>query len=124
MLGFSSTLSTTAFTGGFRYNPTTSAALGSKLLVRTHAPTTPPLQVDPFAAQDAPDGVNAGVEYLRHRRPVPMGDIPGGGGSSSVASTRLRNAASYLTGLPGRGRSRTPLRPHRENRCRHFETVG
>src|SRR5260370_36180197 len=73
MLGFSSTLSTTAFTGGFRYNPTTSAALGSKLLVGTHAPATPPLQVDSFAAQDAPDGVNAGVEFLRHRRTVPVG---------------------------------------------------
>src|SRR5438105_10511399 len=29
-------------------------------------------------------------------------DIPAGGGSSSKASTRLRNAVSYRTGLPGR----------------------
>jgi hypothetical protein len=37
------------------------------------APTPPPLQIDSFAAQDAPDGVHAGVEFLRHRRPVPVG---------------------------------------------------
>jgi Protein of unknown function (DUF4236) len=36
--------------------------------------------------------------------------------TASVASTRLRNAASYLTGLPGRGWSRSPRSPHREKR--------
>src|SRR5207249_7732824 len=73
LLGFSSTLSTTALIGGLRYNPTTSAALGANSLVGAHTPTAPPLQIDPFATQNTPDGVNAGVEFLRHRRPIPVG---------------------------------------------------
>src|SRR5579862_4593041 len=73
MLGFSSTLSTSAFTGGFKYSPTTSAAFRRKLFVGTHAPTAAPLQIDSFAAQNTPDGMNAGVELFRHRRPVPVG---------------------------------------------------
>jgi hypothetical protein len=99
MLGFSSTLSTTAFTGGFRYNPHRFGSLGSKLFVRTHTPTASPLQIDSLATQNAPDGVHAGVETLCRRRPVPM-DMPGGGGSSSRASTWLRNGVPYRIGLP------------------------
>src|SRR5437773_6807458 len=73
LLGFSSTLSTTALIGGLRYNPTTSAALGANSLVGAHTPTAPPLHIDPCATQNTPDGVNAGVEFLRHRRPIPVG---------------------------------------------------
>src|SRR6202043_3736147 len=73
MLGFSSTLSTTAFNGGVKYNPPTSAAFGANSLsVLTHQ-TASPLQIDSFAAQNTPDGMNAGVELFRYRRPVPVG---------------------------------------------------
>src|ERR1700726_4459734 len=51
-------------------------------------------------------------------------DIPGGGVCSSRDRTRLRNAVSYLTGLPGRNWSRSPLSPPREKRRRHLETEG
>jgi hypothetical protein len=50
--------------------------------------------------------------------------MPGGGVSSSRASTRLRNAVSYLTGLPDRDWSPSPLSPHSEKRWRHLVTVG
>src|ERR1019366_1084898 len=91
ILGFSSTLSTTAFSGGFRYKPTTSAAFGpNSLSVLTHQPwwlpsfesirpqtvvsteAAHPPQVDSLAAQNTPDGVDAAVEFLCHCRPIPM----------------------------------------------------
>src|SRR5665213_3532672 len=108
MLGFSSTLRTTAFNGGFRYSPTTSAALGANSLsVLTHQ--LPPLQIDSFAAQNTPAGMNAGVELFRHRRPVPVGHAEGRRplqhGEHPVAK-----CGAYLTGLPGRSWSRSPLR--------------
>jgi len=87
--------------------------LGSKLFVGADAPTAPPLEVNALGAQNPPEGVNAGVKLPPP--PVhPQWDMAAGGTSCNVAKTRLRNAASYLTGLPGRDGSR----------WRHLETVG
>jgi hypothetical protein len=41
-----------------------------------------------------------------------------------LPSIRLRKTASYVTGLPGRYKSRSPLRPHTAKRLRHLVTVG
>ena len=58
-------------------------------------------------------------KLFRHRRAVPVGHA-GGGVCSNSASTRSRNPVSYLSGLPGRDWSRSPLSPHNEKRLRHF----
>src|ERR1039457_6958269 len=110
MLGFSSTLSTTAFNGGFRYNPTTSAALGANSLsVLTHQlrclcrwmPSRRRIRQTAYTL-DSSLSATAGPSQC---------DMPGGGGCSSRASTRFRNAASYLAGLPDRRPSRNPPQP-------------
>ena len=73
MLGFSSTLSTQAFNGGLRYNATTTAAFGRKLLVGADAPTAPPLPVDALATENTSDNGNAGLQLFRYRWPIPVG---------------------------------------------------
>src|ERR1039458_2254194 len=72
ILGFSSTLSTNAFSGGFRYSPTTSAALAANSGSVAHAPRPQALQVDAFPAQHAPDRMHARPKPLGHRNAVPM----------------------------------------------------
>ena len=49
------------------------SGFGSKLfIIRADAPTTVPLQVDAFPAQDTPDRMYAGAEPLRQCRSIPM----------------------------------------------------
>src|SRR5271169_2267783 len=123
MLGFSSTLSTTAFNGGFRYSPTTSAALGANSLsVLTHQlrcrcrwmPSRRRMRQTAYTLEPSLSAT-AGPSQC---------DMPGGGGCSSKVSTRFRNSAPYLVGLPERGSSRKPLNPQSENRLHHLVTVG
>src|SRR5215467_11991899 len=44
-----------------------------ELLVGAYAPTPEPLEIDSLLAQNTPDSMNAGAEFLCQRRPVPMG---------------------------------------------------
>ncbi len=46
--------------------------LASEVLIRTHAPTAHSLQVNAFTAQHTPHGMDAGAEFLGHRRPIPV----------------------------------------------------
>src|SRR5215831_7409647 len=71
MLGFSSTQITSAFSGGFRYNPTMSAALATKLRVGADAPGALTLETDAFVAQHAPNRMHRPSHGTGHRGPVP-----------------------------------------------------
>src|SRR3990172_9125426 len=122
MLGFSSTEITRAFSGGARYKPTISAALGANSgSVLTHqllcrARQMPSLRrTRQTASSDAP--------RCREREGPSQFDCPFGGGSSNVFKTRLRNSLPYFGGLPERGRSYKPLIPFVTKRSLHSITV-
>jgi hypothetical protein len=93
MLGFSSTLITSAFSGGFKYSAIISAAFAANCLsVLTHherwrCKQTPSLRSTRQTACTEPLTLfaTAGPSHTAW---------PDGGGCSKVASTRLRNAWS------------------------------
>jgi len=123
MPGFSSALSNTVFNGGFRYGPTTPAALGSELFVGASTSTAPFLQTDSFAAQNTPNRMNAGAELLRNGWPVPVGH---GGRRRLLQQSQHPFAERRVIPdrLPERDWSPSPLRPHCAKRSRHFRDGG
>src|SRR6058998_643122 len=122
MLGFSSTEITRAFSGGFKYKPTMSAALAvNSGSVLTHQLRCRAKHMPSFrnTRQTACTDVfkcfaSAGPSHTA---------CPFGGGSSSVDSTCLRNSSLYCGGLPDRGRSGSPAIPSASNRRRQSITV-
>src|SRR5262252_2493685 len=108
MDGFSSTDKTSAFSGGFRYSPTTSAALGPnagsvlmhQLLRRCRQILRRRSMRQTCALLTSP---NRSASSLPFHCEYPLG-----GASSSSFSTRLSVDSSYLAGLPERAASCSP----------------
>jgi hypothetical protein len=120
---FSSTLRTTARSGGLRYNPTTSRTFSTKY--------------------GSVDSLNASCRWGRRPnarqirltavwdRPVALAMprvlqwVAAAGLDSSVRVTTSSTWASVMVrGGPGRGSSVRPSSRRARNRCRHFPTVG
>src|SRR5450759_563186 len=123
MLGFSSTHSTTAFSGGDRYNPTMSAALEANSgSVEIHQLRRRARQIQCLRNTRHTYEAVTSLRALARSGPF-QPTYPDGGGSSSLARMRLSIASPYFTGLPERAWSERPATPAAANRPRHFETV-
>ncbi len=119
---FSSTLTTTALCGGFRYSPTTSRILASSsgsvenlnVCVR-HGCTFHFRQIRATVANDIPSSAPS-------RRADQCVTPRCGGGAASVAANTA--SSSWVAGRPERGRSPSAASPPARYRLRQVSTVG
>ena len=116
---FSSTQSTSAFSGGSRYSPTTSRTLSMKcgsvliLKVSTRCGLSPhAFQIRPTVDFDSPDSLAIDARDQC---------VASSGWRSSVATTTASICSSpIMRGAPGRGSSASPSKRSATNRPRHL----
>ena len=119
---FSSTQSTSAFSGGSRYSPTTSRTLsmncGSLLILKvsTRCGLSPnAFQIRPTVDFDSPDSLAIDARDQC---------VASSGWRSSVATTTASICSSPIVrGAPGRGSSASPSKRLATNRPRHLHTI-
>ena len=120
---FSSTLSTTAASGGFRYSPTMSYTFSTNsgsvdsLNVSVRCGCNPnACQIRPIVDRDRPER----SAILRLDQCVAFSGVD----SSVSTTTRSTCSTLIVRGRPGLGSSHNPSNRNSQNRRRHFPTVG
>ena len=120
---FSSTHSTTAWSGGFRYSPTMSRTFSMKngsldsLKVRCRCGCTPNRSNQrPTVLLETPQrsDIERTVQWVAF----------GGGDRSAALMTSATRSSSWVRGRPGRSSSCSPSKPRSRKRLRHLPTVG
>lgn len=120
---FSSTQSTSALSGGSRYNPTTSRTLSTNCgsLLILNVSTRCGCSRNAFQIRPTVDLLSPHSAAINARDQC----VASAGCRSSVAtSTSSIRSSPMVRGPPGRGSSTNPSSPRSTNRDRHLPTVG